>query len=1161
MKRAYKLKLLLIMLLATSALMGASKSVMLQKGWNQLSVPLDHIKIDLLLADANVDVIWAYQNGRYHLASKNSEYLQIANRSFDIEILKSLSYGESIYVLAKDASEMIFVGQTNTKPPVRSNKITSMWRQVSRNDFASVQWNVVSRITQGHNIIAAKIVMEDNRPSLRVYSSDPNEAAKISANYFEDFEVGEHESFWVRDVTNLDTLDTFSFALDNTPSQGGELIKAKIKASSSNKNKHFLVLRIVALKDGNTDNKEYVLFDDYIPINQGDQSVDIVMPMLLTQNFGNYTIYAIADLAAQYDKEGIDIYNRDSYNEAQIKSAYTKILQRVPSSSVNLSGNSDKVSYSLKMQSREYANSIYYYDPLKELNRIAKNQAKDISNFGYLDLEKHAEFQFNLQAFGNSGKPIEKSQIKAYLHVNGTPKEVIILGGESGESHTIENMKVTLPDEINGKDIVLPLMLYGTTSLKNSSDATLYNDVLSELSKDEKNKICLDEKCSQWIYKKSFELSIAVAHNSEPTQGDILATTSVTLVSETFGDKQINDYESSDTTLSLMDLLLDETIYNNANEKRAFGKVGGSEVLIDDLTQLKSDLKANVQENKIFDPLQTLEQSTIDRLLYSRDDKGGVDYDSIANEALHTLWSQYTSLGDVANNLCDRKNYFKHTVPYTKTVNDPDGGEDIRIATATQDLCLYNIKQSYLETLPADIIEQIAQHFRDFVRLKNSVSEDEQIANFWNPLFAINNDTIHIPQKFVKEMPIIGYEMGGGVAFSSKLALDSELNELRANAYVDVDAVLIKGFKLVDLDFETVISASDSEASRFDLFLYTVDLENITDIKKVYMFSQQIQTHYTNDKKIDTSFAFGEKINFTIGVVPCFFEFEVGAYLFIHSGIDLDFTDHFSLYAVPGVRLFGSLAGGLSVSVKVLDISVGVKLDDFTIITASVPVVASLEEFRFDREGLGATFKVFGNLEMKVAEISVGIFANISIAGAELIGLSATIFSFNGIDPLKLLFLKVGEGEADDVTECQSFYRGWEIFCIKKELALEFEFDGLTRAQCSLLDKEYARRKDVDNDTSFLYLTSEYRKVRGCINDSYEFESVTLEDWQLTDEQMSELSNDDFWKWDSRATINRALEEESDKESEPEPWAGGWEKSISVGDDPLNEKWKELVGY
>ena len=122
-------------LLVLGGLNAASTDVELTKGWNQIRVPLDHVKIDVLLAEENVDVIWAYQNARFNLATNNKEYLKLADRSYETGLLRSLSFGESIYILAKEAVNITFVGQKNLNPPVRSEVLTSVWTQMSKKDF------------------------------------------------------------------------------------------------------------------------------------------------------------------------------------------------------------------------------------------------------------------------------------------------------------------------------------------------------------------------------------------------------------------------------------------------------------------------------------------------------------------------------------------------------------------------------------------------------------------------------------------------------------------------------------------------------------------------------------------------------------------------------------------------------------------------------------------------------------------------------------------------------------------------------------------------------------------------------------------------------------------------------------------------------------------
>ena len=501
----------LLLAVVVSSLSAASRDVEVQQGWSQLTVPYDNVKVDLLVADDNIDVIWAYQNGRYKIASRNSDYIDMANDSSEIGIIRGLSYGESIYVFAKEDSTITFVGQENYNPPVRSGHLTSMWQQMSRADFKSTQWNVISKIADGQLFIASKIVMKDGRPSIKVYSNDPAEAAKISPEFFEDFEVSENESFWIKDVTNVDSINRFDFSIVRTPDEGGDMAEFAIDATSTNTNKSYLSVRIVAFKDGDPSNKEHILFDDYVKLNQGVQNISVVMPMLLSSDFGSYRVYAIQDLAAQYDRVDIDLYNIIDEDPAEVESAYRDILLNAEYRNVVLSGNNGDVVYSMKMESREYANSVLYYDPLAQLNKLAQNQSKDLSEFSYANLPKHTEFQLNIEAYGNGGVAIKSTKVKAYLTVDGTPREIVVMSDRTRleDSYQLDYMEITLPDEKHGVDLVLPLMLYGVEGLQDNTDRTLYNDVMSQLQADnDKYKICLDSSCSQWIFKREFTVGI-----------------------------------------------------------------------------------------------------------------------------------------------------------------------------------------------------------------------------------------------------------------------------------------------------------------------------------------------------------------------------------------------------------------------------------------------------------------------------------------------------------------------------------------------------------------------------------------------------------------------------------------------------------------------------
>ena len=95
---------ILLSTLLMGSLMAADKGVDIKKGWNQITVPYDHVKVVLLIANPDIEIIWAYQRGKYNLASNVLDYKLMAKESDSIGIIESLSYGESLYVFAKEST-------------------------------------------------------------------------------------------------------------------------------------------------------------------------------------------------------------------------------------------------------------------------------------------------------------------------------------------------------------------------------------------------------------------------------------------------------------------------------------------------------------------------------------------------------------------------------------------------------------------------------------------------------------------------------------------------------------------------------------------------------------------------------------------------------------------------------------------------------------------------------------------------------------------------------------------------------------------------------------------------------------------------------------------------------------------------------------------------
>ena len=1145
--------LLLLSMFLISSLNAADQDVELRKGWNQIVVPFDHIKIDLLTASEDIEVIWAYQNRRYNLATRIKEYKNLAKESDTVGIIRSLSYGEAIYVLANKDTVITFVGQKNVRPPVRADKITSQWTQMSKNDFGAQEWSVISKIVEGTTVIAAKIVMHEGRPSIKVYSNDATEKARIEkSGYFEDFEVADYESFWIKDITNDADIDKFDFSILNNPSKGGEIVKFSVEASSTNKNRHYLSVRIVAFKDGNLNNEEHILFDDYVKLNENSQQIKAVLPMLKAGDFGSYRIFAIKDLAAQYDKVGIDLYNIRYENVENVKEEYSKILDNSDYQNLSINSNNTDAVYDLLIESREYSNSIFLYDPIKELNRLAKNQFKDFNEYKYEDIAKHTEFQLSLKAYGNNAQTINKTKVKAYLKVAGNYEEIINLNEDAslGTSYEIDNLDITLPGESHKADFTLSLMMYGVKALTDITNTELYDTILAEFkerknsdatsndyndSSNYKYRVCLDTECTKWIYKKDFELGIAVKDVSnnqaqEPDNGnDLIAITTITLYSEVFSQEEIEDYESKDTTIAISDLLLREDIYNENifNKNSIKSRISLLGVYASQTNELINDLISLQTNKELVDPLLTFKNSKIELM---------IDVDS----GLKDRWIEYKDKVGDDTKLCNRENYFEKVIPYTKKVHE-SGAEDILVLTAVSDLCIYNVKFSYINTLTKATIDEIAVLFKRFANLKNSKSEEERLEDVFNPLFSFDNGTLSMPEFLGVTLPVIKKKIGGGATFSAKLAIDSELNELRANTYADIDVALIVEFKLFDLDFETVLSGGIPENSRFDFDMYAIDpyADNDLELKEVYAIHFPIPTSYAMEQKVDLTFEYAQSIHFSIGPIPCFFRFAIGSYSYFLAGIDVTYGDHLIIYAVPGERIYGTVAGGVGVDLKVLNFELGIKAEDFTVVRASVPVVAKLNEFQLNKEGFSTVFSTFSNLELKVAEIAINLYAlvelDLKIVSINLVDEEVELWSYDGIDPWG------GAASGTHSNSCQGEYSGKELFCIQKRLAIQFPFSGLTHSECSLLDAEYTRKATYNNDTSFLYDTAEYRKVRGCKVDSYEFNYEF--EWHLTDDQYDELNNVDFWKDDSRVLTNQREEYgQEDDSSNSEPWRDTWDR-------------------
>ena len=97
-----------ITLFLISPLSAADKTVSLSQGWNQIRVPLDSIKMSILKDTPNVSVIWAFQNGRYNLATNDLNYKLLGQQDSSVGEIRALTYGESLYIFADEETSMTF---------------------------------------------------------------------------------------------------------------------------------------------------------------------------------------------------------------------------------------------------------------------------------------------------------------------------------------------------------------------------------------------------------------------------------------------------------------------------------------------------------------------------------------------------------------------------------------------------------------------------------------------------------------------------------------------------------------------------------------------------------------------------------------------------------------------------------------------------------------------------------------------------------------------------------------------------------------------------------------------------------------------------------------------------------------------------------------------
>ena len=61
---------------------------------------------------------------------------------------------------------------------------------------------------------------------------------------------------------------------------------------------------------------------------------------------------------------------------------------------------------------------------------------------------------------------------------------------------------------------------------------------------------------------------------------------------------------------------------------------------------------------------------------------------------------------------------------------------------------------------------------------------------------------------------------------------------------------------------------------------------------------------------------------------------------------------------------------------------------------------------------------------------------------------------------------------------------------------------------------------------------------------------------------MKDINNLSYWKWDSRAELNRQIEADEYVNPHVTPWADAWKTSEGEeGGDELQDLWKKVTGY
>lgn len=566
------LKLFLFLLfLFYMNLQAETKIVNVKSGWNQLNVPLNNININTLAEHAKI--IWHYGydiNGSkqvWKAYSKDSEMLKRIALNSKSSVLTSLNAGDGIYLLAEGGS-VTFEGDPVENETVFRG-IYSQWQSISPKAFYAEHGAYISALLGTRPTVAMRVIND----KLVGYSNDTTTADKLKKiGIYEDFFVNEDESFWAKDLKDIEGLSVSDITLMGYPDmgeipstyEGGRKIAVDVELTSQ-KDLNLVHIDLLLVKGSseeiaNGTAKITPLLSESHVIDKGlnQYRMTTTLPFIEKNLTGEYKIIPILAFNEQLKDKNINESSSKTETTIATLDITNSVIASSPYITFEISGNYSDVSFEF-LDASLTSKSAYLYDAHTEVSRIARQSNIEMSDVDFSYFNGTLLSKISIAAYGNEGNDLNDVVVGAFVLLGEGAKEhfeeLYVFGprvnDENNESnismnwgygYRVGDMKIRTDINNEKKDITLNILAMDTDGIStDTTSSKVYSDILDEMKRSGK-KECIDSLCSAYFYTKLFEIGIVLDKDVKNENDGIgegwqltdMKRLKVTLFSETF---------------------------------------------------------------------------------------------------------------------------------------------------------------------------------------------------------------------------------------------------------------------------------------------------------------------------------------------------------------------------------------------------------------------------------------------------------------------------------------------------------------------------------------------------------------------------------------------------------------------------------------------------